>query len=253
MSSLLIASLVFACLLVGALLAMLVGRALPEHHLSSESRDVVKLGLGVIATLTALVLGLLIASAKGTFDAQTSAVKQLSANVVLLDRLLVRYGPETKEARDLFHRFVTSTFDSLWPEDSSRKATLTTDAETGELGAFYDKVSALAPKTDAQRVIKGRALDLTTEVAQTRLRLAAQKDSSIPVPFLVVLVSWLVILFSGYGLMAPRNATVIVVLMVCALSISIALFLILEFDKPFDGVVRVSSAPFREALSRLGK
>jgi hypothetical protein len=125
--------------------------------------------------------------------------------------------------------------------------------EAGELGAIYDKVGKFAPKTEVQRIIKGRALDLTTEVAQTRLRLAAQKESSIPVPFLLVLVTWLVVLFSGYGLMAPRNATVIAVLMVCALSISAALYLILELDKPFDGVVRVPSAPFWEALSRIGK
>jgi hypothetical protein len=253
MSSLAIASLVFACLLVSALLAMLGARALPGHHLSSESKDVVKLGLGVIATLTALVLGLLIASAKGTFDTQSGAVKQLSATIVLLDGLLARYGPETKEARELLQRMVTITFDSFWPEDRSQKATLATGAAAAEMGAFYDKLGALEPKTDAQRVIKGRALDLTTEIAQTRLRLAAQKDSSIPGPYLVVLVSWLVVLFAGYGLMAPRNATVIVVLLVCALSISAALFLILELDRPFDGVVRVSSAPFQEALSRIGK
>jgi hypothetical protein len=253
MNSLAIAGLVFACLLVAALLAMRVGRALPESHLSSESRDVVKLGLAVVATLTALVLGLLIASAKGTYDSQSGAVKQLSATIMLLDRLLARYGPETKEAREHLQRYVTSTLDSLWPEDISQKATVTTDAEAGDLGAVYDKVGALAPKTDAQRIIKGRALDLTTEVAHLRLRLAAQKDSSIPWPFLVVLVSWLVVLFSGYSLMAPRNATVIGVLMVCALSISAALCLILELDKPFDGVVRVPSAPFREALTRIGK
>jgi Protein of unknown function (DUF4239) len=253
MSSLAIAGLVFACVIAAALLAMLIGRALPASHLNAESKDVVKLGLGVIATLTALVLGLLIAAAKGTFDTQSNSIKQLSANVVLLDRLLGRYGPETKETRELLHRAVTIMLGSLWPEDGTQKATLTPGAAMTEMEAFYDKLGELSPKTDAQRVIKGRALDLTTELAQTRLRLAAQKDSSIPLPFLVVLVFWLVVLFGGFGLMAPRNATVVVVLIVCALSISTAMFLILELDRPFDGIVRVPSAPVRDALSLIGK
>ena len=243
MSSLSIAGLVFACSFGAALVAMFLGRALPAGHLSSESKDVVKLGLGVIATLTALVLGLLVASAKGTFDTQSSSVKQLSANVVLVDRLLARYGSETGGARALLRRVVTIVLESLWPEDAGREATLTAGAAMTEMEAFYDQIGGLAPKTDAQRVIKGRALDLATELAQTRLRLAAQKDSSIPLPFLVVLGFWLVVLFAGYGLLAPRNATVIVVLVVCALSISAALFLILELDRPFGGIMRVPSAP----------
>ena len=252
MSSLAIAGLVFACVFASALLAMLVGRALPPSHLSGESKDVVKLGLGVVATLTALVLGLLIASAKGTYDTQSNSIKQLSANVMLLDRLLARYGPETKEERELLRRAVTIILGTLWPDDGE-KATLTPGAAMADMEAFYDKLGALAPKTDAQRAIKSRALDLTTELAQTRLRLAAQKDSSIPLPFLVVLVFWLVVLFGGYGLMAPRNPTVVAVLIVCALSISAALFLILELDRPFDGIVRVPSAPVRDALTLIGK
>ena len=173
MSSLAIAGLVFACIFAAALLTMFLGRALPTSHLSSESKDVVKLGLGVIATLTALVLGLLIASAKGTYDTQSNSVKQMSASVMLLDRLLVRYGSETKEARELLQRALTIILGTIWPEDG--------------------------------------------------------------------------------GLMAPRNATVVVVLIVCALSFSAALFLILELDRPFDGVMRVSSTPFRDALSQAGK
>jgi hypothetical protein len=253
MSSLATAGLVFACIVAAALLAMFVGLALPASHLSGESKDVVKLGLGVIATLTALVLGLLVASAKGTYDTQSNSVKQISANVLLLDRLLARYGSETKEARELLQRVVTIILGTLWPDDGSHKAALTPGAAQADFEAFYDKLGALSPKTPAQGVIKSRSLDMATELAQTRLRLAAQKDSSIPLPFLVVLVFWLVVLFTGYGLHAPRNATVIVVLLVCALSISAALFLILELDRPFDGIVRVPSAPLREALSLIGK
>ena len=253
MSSIAVAGIVFACIFVGALVAMRVGRALPAHHLSGESKDVVKLGLGVIATLTALVLGLLIASAKGTYDTQNTAVKQMSANVLLLDRLLARYGPQTKEVRELLRAVVAASVARLWPEEGHRVANLAPDAARPELEAFYTKIAELAPKNDVQRALQARARDVAGELEQSRLRLFTQKDSSIPRPFLVVLVFWLVILFAGYGLLAPRNATVVVVLLVCALSIAGALFLILEMDKPFEGVMRLSSAPVHEALSRLGE
>jgi hypothetical protein len=258
MSSLAIAGVIFACIFIAALLGMLAARLLPAHHLSDESKDVVKLGLGVIATLTALVLGLLIGAAKGTFDAQSSTVKELSTKIILVDRLLVRYGPETQEARVLFKEAVTIMLNTLWPEDGNQKAVLTTGAAMSKFEAFYDQVNALDPKTDPKRddmrqAIKSQILSLTTDLAQTRLRLAAQRESSIPLPFLAVMVSWLVVLFAGYGLMAPRNTTVVLVLLICALSISTALFLILELDKPFDGYLRVSSTPIRDALVVLDK
>jgi Protein of unknown function (DUF4239) len=253
MSSLETAGVVFAGVFGSAILAMVAGRFLPVGHLNGESKDVVKLGLGVIATLTALVLGLLVASAKGNYDTQSSSVKQLAANARLLNRLLGRYGPETDGARKLLQSVVVLTLESLWPEDNPPKTQTSVIAARDEMEALYDNVGGLEPKTDAQRVIKGRALDLLTEMAQLRLRLATNKDSSIPLPFLVVLILWLVVLFAGYGLLAPRNATVVVVLFICALSFSAALFLVLELDRPFDGVVRVSSAPVRESLSLLGK
>ena len=255
MSPLTTSCLAFACILGGALLGMFVGRALPAHHLSGDSKDAVKLGLGLIATLTALVLGLLVASAKGTYDTQNSAVKELLAKVILLDRTLAMYGPETKEARELLRRAGDRTLHHIWPDDSARPADLAPDAARAEMALFYDKVAALSPeKDDAKRTaLKARALDITADLGQTRLRLYAQRDSSIPLPFLRVLVVWLVVLFTGYGLIAPRNATVVAVLVVCILSVAAALFLILELDRPFDGIMRISSAPVRDALSRVGE
>jgi hypothetical protein len=253
LSPLTIAGLAFACILGSALLGLFVGRALPGHHLSGESKDAVKLGLALIATLTALVLGLLVASAKGTYDTQNSAIQQMSADVLLLDRVLTRYGPETKDAQELLRRGVTLLLDSLWPADSTRTANLVPGAARAELEAFYDKVADLAPKNNAQRTLQARALEITTDLGKTRLRLFAQRNSAIPVPFLSVLVFWLVILFAGYGLMAPRNATVVAVLIVCILSVSAALFLILELDRPFEGLLRISSAPMRDALTQLGQ
>ena len=252
MSSLAISCVVFACVAGAGLLAMAAARALPERHLSPDSKDAIKYGLALTATLSGLVLGLLVAAAKGTYDTQTSAVRQVSTDVLLLDRALGLYGSETKEARELLRHAAASTLDQLWPGDSARPASLAPGEARSDMEAFYEKVAGLTPQKDAQRSLKARALDITADLAQTRLRLFAQKESSIPVPFLLVLVFWLMVLLASGGLLAPRNATVVGVLLVSALSVSCALFLILELDRPFEGIMRVSSAPLREALARLG-
>jgi hypothetical protein len=176
----------------------------------------------------------------------------MAANVLLLDRALGKYGPETKEARELLRTNVAVMLEHIWPEHGGA-ANLTPGAARPEVERFYDTVAELVPKTEAQKTLRARALDLTAEVTQTRLRLYVQRQSAIPVPFLVVLVFWLIILFAGIGLLAPRNGTVVAVLFVCTLSVSGALFLILELDRPFEGIMRVSSQPLQDVLALLGK
>jgi hypothetical protein len=242
----------FACILCGTVIGMAVARALPGHHLSGDSRDAVKQGLAMIATLTALVLGLLVATTKSSYDSQSAAVHELAANVAVVDRALGKYGPETKEARELLHTFVSTTLEKMWPASGAPADVAPAEARVaGE--ALFDKVAALDPKTDAQRLLKSRVLEILISTAQTRQRLLAQKESSIPLPFLFVLGFWLTILFASYGLLSPPNATVLVVLVVCMISVAGAVFLVLELDRPFDGIMRISSAPLRAALSRLGE
>jgi hypothetical protein len=253
MTPMMIATVAFACIFGGALLTMLLAKALPDHHLRPESKDAVKLGLGFLATLAALVLGLLIAAAKGTYDTQNGSVKQLAADVLLLDRVLARYGPETKPLQKLLRRGGDLMVNRLWPEDDSGPADLTPGEAREVAESFYEKVAALEPQDDTKRSLRARALDIANRLEQTRLRLFAQRGSAIPGPFLVVLVFWVVILFAGFALLAPSNLTVVVMLLVCALSVSGALFLILELDRPFDGIMRVPSTPLRAALSQLGK
>jgi hypothetical protein len=251
-SPLAIAAVVFACVAGAGLLGMLLARALPEHHLMPESRDAVKQGLATIATLAALVVALLVATTKATYDAQAANVRQLAADALLLDRILSLYGSQTKEQRGLLRRGLTATIDRIWPGDGAGRSDLTPGEARAQFEAFYEKVAGLTPKTDMQKALKPRALDTTASLAQTRLRMFAQSSSSLPAPFLVVLVFWLMMLLGGLGMLAPRNATVAVVLLVCALSLSGALFLILELDSPFAGIMRLSSAPLREALAQMG-
>jgi hypothetical protein len=253
MSSLAIACVMFVCLLVSTLAAMMIARRLPEHHLSGASKDVIILGLGVIGTLTALVLGLLVDATKGTYDAQSGTVKELAAQVAVLDRVLVRYGPEAGEARVRLRTLADTVLDQVWPYG----ITATIDFSGGptrQAGeAFFEAVSALEPKTDSQRLLKSRAQEMTVGMGQLRQRLVVNSERSIPTPLLVVLGVWQAVLFAGFGLLAPRNATTIVVLVVCMVSMSSALFLVMELDRPFEGTIRVSDMSLRSVISHLGE
>ena len=240
-------ALVFGC----ALLAMFMRSALPEHHLSADSKDVVKLGIALIATMSALVLSLLIASAKSAYDTRSNQLVQVSADIIELDRALARYGPETKEARSLLERSVAATLERFWPTEGARPIAI--DPKASPVEALYDKIEELSPQSDAQRALRSQAETTALDMGRTRLLLFEHLDRSIPVPFLVVLVFWLCIIFASFGLFAPRNATVIAVLCVCALSVSGAIFLILELDRSFEGLLKVSGAPLRAALAQLGQ
>jgi len=117
MSSIAISSIVFACVFGGALAGICLRGLVPKHHLAPESRGVVTAGMGLVATLAALVLGLLIASAKGSYDSQSTEVTELSAKVVFLDRVLAHYGPDAREARELLRSSVARAIDQMWSND----------------------------------------------------------------------------------------------------------------------------------------
>ena len=200
--------------------------------------------------MAALVLALLIASAKSSYDAQRSEVTQISANIILLDRVLAHYGPETKDARALLRQSVAGMIDRIWPEDHSKVAKSLPTADRAE--DFFDKVQELSPQNEVQRALQAQALKMSIDLGQTRWLLFEQSGRSIPMPFLVLLIFWVTIIYVSFGLFAPPNATVIATLFVCALSVSGAVVLILELDRPFGGLVQISSAPLRNALAHLG-
>jgi len=251
LSSIAIGCIVFACVFGGALLGTFAHRVVPAHHLSADSKDVVKLGIALIATMAALVLSLLIASAKSTYDTRSNQLLQISADIILLDRVLARYGPETKDARTLLKQSVAAAIERFWPADPGRAAMI--GPGTSPVEALFDKLQDLSPQNETQRALLSQALTMALDLARTRVLLFEQLRSSIPLPFLVVLVFWLAIIFASFGLFAPTNATVIATFFVCALSVSGAVFLILELDRSFEGFVQVSSAPLRAALSQLGQ
>jgi len=207
--------------------------------------------MGLVATLAALVLGLLIASAKGSYDSQSTEVTELSAKVVFLDRVLAHYGPEAREARELLRSSVARAIDQMWSKDPA----ILFKATPGTAGAeaLADKIQELSPKNDSQRAIQSQAISIVMALGQTRWLLYEQRLSSVSMPVLVVLTFWVTALFVSFGLFAPFNTTTIASLVVSALSVSGAIFLILEMYTPYAGLIQISSAPLRAALAQLGQ
>jgi len=252
MSAMALSLIVLACVFGGAVLGMFLRNALPKHHLSDDAKDVVRLGTGLIGTIAALVLGLLIASAKSSFDTQSTQVKQMTADVVLLDNLLAQYGPEAEATRALLRRVVVIMADRVWRESSSGSAQAAPFTASQQSETFFAKLHQFAPTNDTQRSLKDRAIQASTDLAQTRLLLFAEADNQLPTPFLVVLVFWLTIIFASFSLFAQPNAIVIGSLFLFALSAAGAIFLILELNQPFSGLLQISSVPLRSALAPLG-
>jgi hypothetical protein len=250
MSAAVLSCVIFALTLGGIALGALLRTTLPQHHLSRESQDIVRLGVGLIATIAALVLGLLIAAAKGSFDTQSGQVKQITADLILLDALLERYGPEAQPLRVEMRGAIGPLADRIWhekPADAARPFARDSKAES-----VYVAIQALSPKNDLQRSLQSRAAQVSTDLAQIRLLLFAESDSAIPAPFIAILAFWLIIIFASFSLFAALNVTVFSFLALFALSASCAIFLILELSQPFTGLLAIPSEPLRNALAPLG-
>jgi len=250
MTSVAISALVFVCVFGGALLGLALQGLLPARHFSAHSKDLVRLATGLIATMAALVLGLLIASAKTSYDTQSAEFMQVSAKLVLLDRTLGHYGSEATPAREFLRRLVAALLERIGDARSSQPVPF---APTASAEHMYDVLHKLVPQTEAQRTARTEALGITRDISLARWLLFAQQHGSIPMPFLVLLVFWVTIIFLSFGLFAPANATVIATLFLCALSVSGAIYLILELDRPFAGLLQLSDGPLRNAIAHLGR
>ena len=252
-SSLTIALISAGCLFGGVLLGFVLRGLLPDYHLRDDSKDTVKLGAGMIATVSALVLGLLVASAKSTFDTTEAEIAQRSAKIILLDRILADYGPETKETREQLRNTVAAMIEMIWPKEKSGASGLTGYEQTNGMEVVQMTLLKVTPTTAAQRQLFATAQQIITDLRGSRWLLIEQMQHVIPVPFLVVLLFWLTMLHVSFGLFAPRNGTVITVLLISAVSVSGAIFIILDMTHPLQGMIKVSSTPMRNALKHLGQ
>jgi hypothetical protein len=248
--SLNVAILVFVSAFGGSMLGIYLRRKLPKSHLSSESCEVVKLSTGLIASVFALVLGLLIASAKSSFDEQRAGFQQLSTNLILLDRSLKFFGPETAQAREKLRQTITLILELRWPASGSNPAGLDSPELTATASELLKAVLDLSPKTDAQKTIQLQAIQLCSELGKMRWLLSQSDESSTPAPFTLILVLWITLLFITFGMFSPWNATVVTILFICSASLGSAMFLIEELDRPFHGWIQISSNPLRDALKQ---
>lgn len=246
MSSVTVSVVVFACVFGGAVAGLIATSFLPARHTSPETKEVVRLGMGLVATTVAIALGLLIASAKSFYDTQSSEMTQLAANVVMLDRVLAHYGPDAKEARVTLKETVTRMTDRSENGMDSSGASIANEG-------FYDKLQELSPHDDQQRALQAQASSLTIQMGQTRWLMFAQETIPVPMPLLVIMVLWLTVLFTSFGLFVRPNFVVVLSLFISALAVCAAIFLILEMYQPYTGLIRVSAAPLRAAAAQLGR
>lgn len=251
METTLTALIVFGCLVGAALAGRGIRRLLPDHHLASDSRDGIKLAIGLVSTMSALVLGLLVSSAKSSYDTERSEVIQMAAKVAFLDRVLVTYGPEAADARARFHDAMREAVQRMWPDEAGSPARLAPNTQTGN--AMYAAIQNLSADDETHRKLKEQAASIAIDLGQLRSLLHAQSVPSISKPMLMILVSWLVIIFLGFSLLAPSNPTVMFAFVTSAIAVSGAIFLILELDQPFGGLLRISSEPMVKALDEQAK
>ena len=228
---------------------ILLRRALPEHHLSDQSKDAIKLATGLVGSMVALILGLLVWSSKNFFDTQSSELIKMSAEAVLTDRVLAHYGPEANDARERLRATIAHFLDATWSREGQDSSP---DPSSGQEGV-YDAVQQLSPQNEAQRSLRATAISTLTDLGQTRWLIYEQTVAGLPRPLLIVMIFWLSLLFVGFGLFAPANGTVAVSLLLSAASVSAAVLMTLEMYSPYQGLIQVSSEPVRAALAHLGK
>lgn len=254
MNSLSIALLTLACVFGGALLGMLLRNVLPNHHLSRGSRDTVGLMTGLTATLSALVLGLLIASAKDSYDNTDREFRQVAARMIVLDQALVAYGSETREIRSFLRDSFSARVDQLFPKQKVRPEPSAAGAQQLPLEQAERRLREFTPPEEAKKAHLTRALKLLDDMNESAWLLTVEEaDNALPAPMLAVLVSWLTAMFLGFGLFAPRNATAVIALLVGSLAVSTSIFLIEEMSHPLAGIISISEGPLRSAVEYLGR
>jgi hypothetical protein len=241
------AAIAFVCIIASAVGGALLRPRLPEHHLSGDSKDVIKLSIALVATMCALVLALLFASTRTSFEHSSALVSRLTADIAELDRVLKHYGPDSEPVRVALRAEIQPMIDSIWRDEAMARGVKLHEGKAPEENVLY-MLQDLQPANARQRVLHARAIQISTDLQQTQLALFAQPTDSISNTFLVALIVWLMLIFGIFSMSSPLNPTMFVVIAMCILSASAAFYLILELAMPFGGLMQLSSEPLRNAL-----
>ena len=245
------------CVSAGA--GYIVKSRLPEHHRSRDSITLVQLGVSLLATFTAIVLGLLTTSVKSAYDAAYAARGTEAAAFAQLDQCLRAYGPETASIREQLQSEVGAIIARAWPDEpppsNVRYPNTSHMAQMGEssaLGAILQQAHrdlvALSPTDRADEMILNDCNQQFSGLLRSRWAVIQGERPSISTPFYWVLVFWLIILFATLGLCAPPDALAIIVIALTAISITGAVYVILDLDLPYHGLFNVPSTAMRNAL-----
>ena len=251
MHSLAVSSLAFAVIFAGTLAGLAIRRVAPDDHFETEAKDTVRLAIGLIVTMTGLVLGMLVSSAKTFYDSEKNQVAEMASQVILLNDLLTAYGPETRQTRIEARQFVEDDIDRIWPKKKSQLFQLR-PTNYGE--RVFDELQQLVPKNDAQASVKTQIMSSLLSLKKTYWLMYLQSEqNSMPILLMAVVTSWLVLIFISFGIFAPRNWTVIITLIVCALATSAAILIIVAMYSPFSGILKISPVAVHDALSQMAK
>lgn len=252
MKDILIGVAVFATIFGGALFGMFLGKILPDQHVDTESRDAIRIVMAMLATLSAVVLGLLTGSSISSLGEREGELRSAGVQFIMLDRTLAEYGPETAQIRALAKQLLAERISQIWPEEDGAVSLTALSSGAGIVLVQRD-LFALSPKTEQQRWLRGNALQITNTIAESRWTTIEQIGSRFPWAFFIVVVAWLAVIFASFGLYAPRNASVIAALLVAALALAGPIFMMLEMDQPYGGLVKIPSTSLRVALDQLGR
>jgi Protein of unknown function (DUF4239) len=241
-----VALIAFASILASTAIGLMMRYWLPEEHLTGDSKEVIRLATALIGTMAAVVLALLFASTRNSFQDTDNNVGRMTTSVIQLDHVLQEYGPEGRPLREALRRDIVSIVASIWQD----AAAVQPDARAGQV-TVLTMLRQMTPANPLQGALQARALSVSGDLEQMRLTLIAQPTDSLSKPFVTVLVLWLCFIFLSFSMSAKANTTLVVVLVVCAFAASSAIYLILELQQPFDGLLQIPNAALRNALGPL--
>lgn len=253
MSTLITGLICFVCITAGLSFGFFLQGRLPKHHFASEAKDGIKLGTGLLSTLTAMVLGLLITSAKGSLDTTNAEIVKIGAQIIMLDHILAAYGPETKAVRNQLRESVSASLDRILPKGGSTLRGARALESGTAMQEVQNRMRELKPIDNQQQSLLAQATEVSNDIARQRWSLIEQMQERLPTPLLALLILWSAILFIAFGLLSIRNWTVVTTLLIAAISVSSAICLVLELNRPLDGFIKASDAPLRKAIELINQ
>ena len=254
MISVVLFALAFFCPLLGAGIGISLRRRLPAHHLSRDATDVIKLATGLMATLVALILGLLISAANTYRSTIETEYKQSLASIVHLDEDLQAYGPDTRKIREYVRRVAVLTFQERWPDEDFKPTGPIANAGMSRYVDAQRQILALQPADAAQRWFQSQALQMTERLSDLRWLVMSQQTATAPLlPVFILILLSTVAIFASFALYVQPNPTVITMLALTALAIAGATFLIVELNSPFHGLLQIPSQGAHLVMQMLGQ